>query len=107
MGTDCVKPNRRLPQRFTRLAKAFNVNRSDSQVVTTMMREVAKSNGKQRKAGEQVKKIRMWRIQRLTTPTRLRRRRHIRSEKKRKIERKNASKAEALAAKQQEASKKK
>jgi len=86
--TDNVLPKRLGPKRATKIRKFFNLNKEDDVRKFVIRREVQpKKEGK--KTYTKAPKI-----QRLVTPIRLQRRRHVRSLKNRRIDSQKAQKAE-------------
>ncbi|EIW66748.1 30S small subunit ribosomal protein S6e [Tremella mesenterica] len=76
--TDTVLPKRLGPKRATRIRKMFNLDKSDDVRKFVIRREVTKKNGKTASKAPK--------IQRLVTPMRLQRQRHLRSLQRRRTE---------------------
>jgi len=88
--TDTVLPKRLGPKRATKIRKFFNLSKEDDVRKYVVRREV-----KSQKKGESAKPYtKAPKIQRLVTPIRLQRRRHLHSLKRRRLERQKEQKAE-------------
>ncbi|WVF69205.1 hypothetical protein IAT40_003981 [Kwoniella sp. CBS 6097] len=88
--TDTVLPKRLGPKRATKIRKFFNLSKEDDVRKFVVRREVTKKNGKTTTKAPK--------IQRLVTPLRLQRKRHLRSLKKRRTEAQKETVAEYKAA---------
>ncbi|KAE8538766.1 hypothetical protein D1P53_005130 [Cryptococcus gattii VGV] len=88
--TDVVLPKRLGPKRATKIRKFFNLSKEDDVTKFVVRREVTKKNGKTTTKAPK--------IQRLVTPLRLQRKRHLRSLKKRRTEAQKETVAEYNAA---------
>jgi len=87
--TDVVLPKRLGPKRATKIRKFFNLSKEDDVRKYVVRREV-----KSQKKAEAKPYFKAPKIQRLVTPIRLQRRRHLRSLKRRKLESQKEQKAE-------------
>ncbi|KAF9528384.1 40s ribosomal protein s6-b [Crepidotus variabilis] len=87
--TDVVLPKRLGPKRATKIRKFFNLSKEDDVRKYVIRREVKSAKKPDAKPYRKAPKI-----QRLVTPVRLQRRRHLRSLKKRRLESQKESKAE-------------
>jgi small subunit ribosomal protein S6e len=87
--TDVVLPKRLGPKRATKIRKFFNLSKEDDVRKYVVRREV-----KSQKKPDAKPYFKAPKIQRLVTPIRLQRRRHLRSLKRRKIESQKEQKAE-------------
>ncbi|KIM59816.1 hypothetical protein SCLCIDRAFT_1217442 [Scleroderma citrinum Foug A] len=87
--TDTVLPKRLGPKRATKIRKFFNLSKEDDVRKYVIRREV--KSGKKEDAKPYTKAPK---IQRLVTPMRLQRRRHLRSLNRRRIDRQKEQKAE-------------
>ncbi|KZT60896.1 40s ribosomal protein s6-b [Calocera cornea HHB12733] len=87
--TDTVLPQRLGPKRATKIRKFFNLSKEDDVTKFVVRREVKSAKNPDAKPYKKAPKI-----QRLVTPERLQRRRHLRSLKKRKTESQKEQKAE-------------
>jgi len=87
--TDTVLPKRLGPKRATKIRKFFNLSKEDDVRKYVVRREVTSTKKENAKPYTKAPKI-----QRLVTPLRLQRRRHLRSLKRRRIERQKEQKAE-------------
>ena len=96
--TDTVIPNRLGPKRATKIRRFFNLNKGEERAYV-IRREITRKSGKTYTKAPA--------IQRLVTPQRLQRRRHLRSIKKRKTESQKESVAEYKAKLAQHATEKK
>ncbi|EIN08253.1 40s ribosomal protein s6-b [Punctularia strigosozonata HHB-11173 SS5] len=96
--TDTVLPKRLGPKRATKIRRFFNLSKEDDVRKYVVRREVKSSKKEDAKPYLKAPKI-----QRLVTPARLQRRRHLRAIKRRRIEHQKEQKAEydALVAKRQ------
>ncbi|EJC99152.1 ribosomal protein S6e [Fomitiporia mediterranea MF3/22] len=86
--TDQVLPKRLGPKRATKIRRFFNLTKDDDVRKYVVRREVARKSNPEKKYTKAPK------IQRLVTPQRLQRRRHLRSLKRRRIERQKEQKSE-------------
>ncbi|KAK2461127.1 hypothetical protein APHAL10511_006654 [Amanita phalloides] len=95
--TDTVLPKRLGPKRASKIRKFFNLSKQDDVRKYVIRREVKSQKNPDAKPYTKAPKI-----QRLVTPVRLQRRRHLRAVKRRRIERQKDQKAEydALISKQ-------
>ncbi|KZO94188.1 ribosomal protein S6e [Calocera viscosa TUFC12733] len=87
--TDTVLPQRLGPKRATKIRRFFNLSKEDDVTKFVVRREVKSAKNPDAKPYKKAPKI-----QRLVTPERLQRRRHLRSLKKRKTESQKEQKAE-------------
>jgi len=87
--TDNVLPKRLGPKRATKIRKFFNLSKEDDVRKYVVRREVTSSKKEGAKPYTKAPKI-----QRLVTPVRLQRRRHLRSLNRRRIERQKEQKTE-------------
>ncbi|EMD32207.1 hypothetical protein CERSUDRAFT_99604 [Gelatoporia subvermispora B] len=87
--TDTVLPKRLGPKRATKIRKFFNLSKEDDVRKYVVRREVKSSKKENAKPYTKAPKI-----QRLVTPQRLQRRRHLHSLKRRRIERQKEQKSE-------------
>jgi len=87
--TDTVLPKRLGPKRATKIRKFFNLSKEDDVRKYVVRREVKSAKKENAKPYTKAPKI-----QRLVTPIRLQRRRHLRSLKRRKLERQKEQKGE-------------
>ncbi|KAF8878719.1 ribosomal protein S6e-domain-containing protein [Infundibulicybe gibba] len=87
--TDNVLPKRLGPKRATKIRKFFNLGKEDDVRKYVVRREVTSSKKENAKPYTKAPKI-----QRLVTPMRLQRRRHLRSLKRRKLEHQKEQKSE-------------
>ncbi|KAK7041483.1 40S ribosomal protein S6 [Paramarasmius palmivorus] len=87
--TDTVLPKRLGPKRATKIRKFFNLSKEDDVRKYVVRREVTSAKKENAKPYTKAPKI-----QRLVTPVRLQRRRHLRSIKRRKFEAQKEQKAE-------------
>ncbi|KAH7906961.1 40S ribosomal protein S6 [Hygrophoropsis aurantiaca] len=87
--TDNVLPKRLGPKRATKIRKFFNLSKEDDVRKYVVRREVKSSKKENAKPYTKAPKI-----QRLVTPMRLQRRRHLRSLNRRRIDRQKEQKAE-------------
>jgi len=87
--TDTVLPKRLGPKRATKIRKFFNLSKEDDVRKYVIRREVKSSKKEDAKPYTKAPKI-----QRLVTPLRLQRRRHLNALKKRKLEHQKEQKAE-------------
>ncbi|TDL25291.1 ribosomal protein S6e [Rickenella mellea] len=87
--TDTVLPKRLGPKRATKIRKFFNLDKKDDVRQYVVKREV-----KSPKNPEKKPYMKSAKIQRLVTPIRLQRRRHLRSLKRRRLERQKEQKTE-------------
>ncbi|KAK0199775.1 40s ribosomal protein s6-b [Desarmillaria ectypa] len=87
--TDTILPKRLGPKRATNIRKMFNLSKEDDVRKYVIRREV--KSGKKENAKPYTKAPK---IQRLVTPIRLQRRRHLRSVKRRKLEHQKEQKSE-------------
>jgi len=87
--TDNVLPKRLGPKRATKIRKFFNLGKEDDVRKYVVRREVKSAKKEDAKPYTKAPKI-----QRLVTPLRLQRRRHLRSLKRRRIEHQKEQKAE-------------
>ncbi|KAJ8582709.1 putative RPS6B-40s ribosomal protein S6 [Rhizopogon salebrosus TDB-379] len=87
--TDQVLPKRLGPKRATKIRKFFNLSKEDDVRKYVVRREVKSSKKENAKPYTKAPKI-----QRLVTPIRLQRRRHLRSLNRRRIDRQKEQKAE-------------
>ncbi|KAF8804238.1 ribosomal protein S6e, partial [Phlegmacium glaucopus] len=87
--TDTVLPKRLGPKRATKIRKFFNLSKEDDVRKYVVRREVKSSKKEDAKPYTKAPKI-----QRLVTPLRLQRRRHLNALKKRKLEHQKEQKAE-------------
>lgn len=87
--TDTVLPKRLGPKRATKIRKFFNLSKEDDVRKYVVRREVKSSKKENAKPYTKAPKI-----QRLVTPMRLQRRRHLRSLNRRRIDRQKEQKAE-------------
>jgi len=87
--TDNVVPKRLGPKRATKIRKFFNLSKEDDVRKYVVRREVTSAKKENAKPYTKAPKI-----QRLVTPVRLQRRRHLRSLKRRRIERQKEQKSE-------------
>ncbi|KAJ3751781.1 40s ribosomal protein s6-b [Lentinula raphanica] len=87
--TDTVLPKRLGPKRATKIRKFFNLSKEDDVRKYVVRREVVSKKKEGAKPYTKAPKI-----QRLVTPMRLQRRRHLRSIKRRKLEHQKEQKAE-------------
>ncbi|KAL1690522.1 ribosomal protein S6e-domain-containing protein, partial [Schizophyllum commune] len=87
--TDQVLPKRLGPKRATKIRRMFNLTKDDDVRKYVVRREV--KSGKKENAKPYTKAPK---IQRLVTPMRLQRRRHLRSVKRRRLERQKEQKTE-------------
>ncbi|GLB42500.1 putative eukaryotic ribosomal protein eS6 family protein [Lyophyllum shimeji] len=87
--TDTVLPKRLGPKRATKIRKFFNLSKEDDVRQYVVRREVKSQKKEDAKPYTKAPKI-----QRLVTPLRLQRRRHLRSLKRRRIERQKEQKSE-------------
>jgi small subunit ribosomal protein S6e len=87
--TDVVLPKRLGPKRATKIRRFFNLTKEDDVRKYVVRREVTSKKKENAKPYTKAPKI-----QRLVTPLRLQRRRHLNSEKKRKIVAQKEQKAE-------------
>ncbi|KAF5343882.1 hypothetical protein D9756_011539 [Leucocoprinus leucothites] len=87
--TDTVLPKRLGPKRATKIRKFFNLNKDDDVRKYVVRREVKSSKKEDAKPYTKAPKI-----QRLVTPLRLQRRRHLRSLKRRRLEHQKEQKTE-------------
>jgi small subunit ribosomal protein S6e len=87
--TDTVLPKRLGPKRATKIRKFFNLSKKDDVRKYVIRREVTSKKKENAKPYTKAPKI-----QRLVTPVRLQRRRHLRSLKRRKLERQKEQKSE-------------
>ncbi|TXT13544.1 hypothetical protein VHUM_00911 [Vanrija humicola] len=88
--TDVVLPKRLAPKRATKIRKFFNLSKEDDVRAYVVRREVETKSGK--------KYTKAPKIQRLVTPQRLQRKRHLQSLKKRRTEAQKEIKADYDAA---------
>ncbi|KAL5481134.1 RPS6 [Sanghuangporus weigelae] len=86
--TDNVLPKRLGPKRATKIRRFFNLTKEDDVTKFVVRREVTSKKNPEKKYTKAPK------IQRLVTPERLQRRRHLRSLKRRRIERQKEQKTE-------------
>jgi len=87
--TDTVLPKRLGPKRATKIRRFFNLSKDDDVRKFVIRREVKSAKKENAKPYTKAPKI-----QRLVTPIRLQRRRHLRSLKRRRIERQKEEKTE-------------
>ncbi|KAF5333872.1 hypothetical protein D9758_017101 [Tetrapyrgos nigripes] len=87
--TDVVLPKRLGPKRATKIRKFFNLSKEDDVRKYVVRREVTSSEKEGAKPYTKAPKI-----QRLVTPMRLQRRRHLRAVKRRKLEHQREQKSE-------------
>ncbi|KAF5335587.1 hypothetical protein D9758_017970 [Tetrapyrgos nigripes] len=87
--TDVVLPKRLGPKRATKIRKFFNLSKEDDVRKYVVRREVTSSKKEGAKPYTKAPKI-----QRLVTPMRLQRRRHLRAVKRRKLEHQREQKSE-------------
>jgi len=87
--TDNILPKRLGPKRATKIRKFFNLSKEDDVRKYVVRREVKSAKKENAKPYTKAPKI-----QRLVTPVRLQRRRHLRSLKRRRIERQKEQKTE-------------
>ncbi|EKM57726.1 uncharacterized protein PHACADRAFT_251538 [Phanerochaete carnosa HHB-10118-sp] len=87
--TDTVLPKRLGPKRATKIRRFFNLSKEDDVRKYVVRREVVSTKKENAKPYTKAPKI-----QRLVTPIRLQRRRHLRSLKRRRIERQKEQKTE-------------
>lgn len=87
--TDNVLPKRLGPKRATKIRRFFNLSKEDDVRKYVIRREVKSAKKENAKPYTKAPKI-----QRLVTPIRLQRRRHLRSLKRRRIDRQKEQKAE-------------
>ncbi|KAJ3544669.1 hypothetical protein NMY22_g2703 [Coprinellus aureogranulatus] len=87
--TDVVLPKRLGPKRATKIRRFFNLSKEDDVRKYVVRREVKSQKNPEAKPYTKAPKI-----QRLVTPLRLQRRRHLNSIKRRRIERQKEQKAE-------------
>jgi len=87
--TDTVLPQRLGPKRATKIRRFFNLSKEDDVTKFVVRREVKSSKKPDAKPYKKAPKI-----QRLVTPERLQRRRHLRSLKKRRTESQKEQKAD-------------
>jgi len=87
--TDVILPKRLGPKRATKIRKFFNLSKEDDVRKYVVRREV-----KSQKKPESKPYFKAPKIQRLVTPIRLQRRRHLRSLKRRKLESQKEQKTE-------------
>jgi len=87
--TDTVLPKRLGPKRATKIRKFFNLSKDDDVRKYVVRREVTSQKKADAKPYTKAPKI-----QRLVTPMRLQRRRHLRSLKRRRLERQKEQKTE-------------
>jgi small subunit ribosomal protein S6e len=87
--TDSVLPKRLGPKRATKIRRFFNLSKEDDVRKYVVRREVKSQKNPEAKPYTKAPKI-----QRLVTPIRLQRRRHLRSLKRRRVERQKEQKAE-------------
>jgi len=87
--TDTILPKRLGPKRATKIRKFFNLSKDDDVRKYVVRREVTSQKKADAKPYTKAPKI-----QRLVTPMRLQRRRHLRSLKRRRLERQKEQKAE-------------
>jgi len=87
--TDVVLPKRLGPKRATKIRKMFNLTKDDDVRKYVVRREVVSKKKADAKPYTKAPKI-----QRLVTPERLQRRRHLRSLKRRKLEKQKEQKVE-------------
>ncbi|KAH8082841.1 40S ribosomal protein S6 [Cristinia sonorae] len=87
--TDNILPKRLGPKRATKIRKFFNLTKEDDVRKYVVRREVKSAKKENAKPYTKAPKI-----QRLVTPVRLQRRRHLRSLKRRRVERQKEQKAE-------------
>jgi len=87
--TDVVLPKRLGPKRATKIRKFFNLSKEDDVRKYVIRREV-----KSQKKADAKPYTKAPKIQRLVTPIRLQRRRHLRSVKRRRFERQKEQKTE-------------
>ncbi|KAG7094614.1 hypothetical protein E1B28_005438 [Marasmius oreades] len=87
--TDTVLPKRLGPKRATKIRKFFNLSKEDDVTKYVVRREVKSSKKENAKPYTKAPKI-----QRLVTPMRLQRRRHLKSIKRRRFEHQKEQKAE-------------
>ncbi|KAG7440734.1 40s ribosomal protein s6-b [Guyanagaster necrorhizus] len=87
--TDTVLPKRLGPKRATNIRKMFNLSKEDDVRKYVIRREVKSTKKENAKPYTKAPKI-----QRLVTPLRLQRRRHLRSVKRRKLEHQKEQKSE-------------
>ncbi|GJE85390.1 40S ribosomal protein S6e [Phanerochaete sordida] len=87
--TDTVLPKRLGPKRATKIRRFFNLSKEDDVRKYVVRREVTSTKKEGAKPYTKAPKI-----QRLVTPVRLQRRRHLRSLKRRRIERQKEQKTE-------------
>jgi len=87
--TDTVLPKRLGPKRATKIRKFFNLSKEDDVRKYVVRREVKSSKKEDAKPYTKAPKI-----QRLVTPLRLQRRRHLNALKKRKLDHQKEQKAE-------------
>jgi len=87
--TDVVLPKRLGPKRATKIRKFFNLSKEDDVRKYVVRREVVSKKKEGAKPYTKAPKI-----QRLVTPMRLQRRRHLRSIKRRKLEHQKEQKSE-------------
>ncbi|RXW21852.1 hypothetical protein EST38_g3991 [Candolleomyces aberdarensis] len=87
--TDVVLPKRLGPKRATKIRKFFNLSKQDDVRKYVIRREVKSQKNPEAKAYTKAPKI-----QRLVTPLRLQRRRHLNALKRHRIERQKEQKAE-------------
>jgi len=87
--TDTVLPQRLGPKRATKIRKFFNLSKEDDVRKFVVRREVKSAKNPEAKPYKKAPKI-----QRLVTPRRLQRRRHLRSIKKRRTESQKEQKAD-------------
>jgi small subunit ribosomal protein S6e len=87
--TDTILPKRLGPKRATKIRRFFNLSKEDDVTKYVVRREVKSQKKPDAKPYTKAPKI-----QRLVTPLRLQRRRHLRSLKRRKLEHQKEQKAE-------------
>jgi len=87
--TDTILPKRLGPKRATKIRKFFNLSKEDDVRKYVIRREVTSKKKENAKPYTKAPKI-----QRLVTPVRLQRRRHLRSLKRRRLERQKEQKSE-------------
>ncbi len=87
--TDTIFSKRLGPKRATNIRKMFNLSKEDDVRKYVIRREVKSGKKENAKAYTKAPKI-----QRLVTPIRLQRRRHLRSVKRRKLEHQKEQKSE-------------
>ncbi|KAK0437888.1 40S ribosomal protein S6 [Armillaria borealis] len=87
--TDTILPKRLGPKRATNIRKMFNLSKEDDVRKYVIRREVKSAKKENAKPYTKAPKI-----QRLVTPIRLQRRRHLRSVKRRKLEHQKEQKSE-------------